>query len=361
MRGITRRTAMASALVLAAMGRTAMADIAKSHYGPPTPKPTNPLAARVYVHSVVTPDLDASIRFYRDGFGLVEGASGTIAPGLPEAIGAGLAGRRYVLMQPAVVEDPDRGVIRLIEAPAGAAANRPRPGAPITDSGLAVMELVNRDRDESYDAVQAAGGRIISRPQYYFFRGIKRLNGVGPEVILPDIDVYSYSAFGPAGEQIFNTYSPNLFPGAWPYAGLHSPFYNTVLISPTRDPVWDFYGKIMGLKPISDIYTAQKAVNILTGADPDVAFLYSALGEGVNFETWAYDKPGKGFWPTSLDRTGLAMITMVVDDPERVRGNAVAAGIPVIGDGMLPLPGHYRPGFYLRGAAGELIEVTGRN
>jgi len=64
-------------------------------------------------------------------------------------------------------------------------------------------------------------------------------------------------------------------------------------------------------------------------------------------------------YPAALDRTGLAMLTMRVNDLAKCRAMCKAAGIAPVGEGALPLPGAAsREGFCLRGAVGELIEVV---
>jgi hypothetical protein len=62
---------------------------------------------------------------------------------------------------------------------------------------------------------------------------------------------------------------------------------------------------------------------------------------------------------TTLYRTGLAMLTMRVNELAKCRAICEAAGMVPVGEGALPLPGvANREGLYLRGAVGELIEVV---
>ncbi len=320
----------------------------------PAPTPTNPLAARANIYTVVTPDMAASIHFYRDvmGYELID--SGALAGPLPTVPGVGFVGRKYALIRPFEAEN---GVVRLLEAPAGAAPNRPRPGALPWDPGFAVIECGARDYDESYRKLTEAGIKTISPPKYYFFHDVEPLPGVvGPPKT--QYDIRSYSPYGPAGEQLFITTNVRDDRPEWKFPGLHSPLGNTVLACLDRGPVWDFYAKIFGLKPTSDIVCQQESTNELIGAPPDTYFRWGGLGQGVSIEWDAYRKPSGTTYPTYLDRTGLAMFTLRVNDIAKVRGACRAAGVELAGEGALPTPDSARPdGFYLRGAVGELIEV----
>jgi hypothetical protein len=66
-------------------------------------------------------------------------------------------------------------------------------------------------------------------------------------------------------------------------------------------------------------------------------------------------------WPTGLDKTGLAMVTIMVDKIAEVKTKLKESGIAVLAEGSLPTPeGKGHEGLYIRGAEGELIEVIGR-
>ncbi len=78
----------------------------------------------------------------------------------------------------------------------------------------------------------------------------------------------------------------------------------------------------------------------------------------MSIEVWEFKAPQGTLYPTSLDRTGLAMLTMRVNDLGKCRELCEANGIAPVGEGALPLNGNAQPeGFTLRGAVGELIEV----
>ncbi len=325
--------------------------------------PTNPLGVRAVIYTIVTPDLPASIHFYRDimGFDLI--GQGRLGGRIPTMAGVGGAGRAYAFIR-TMEPGQEHGILRLLEAPSGARANRPRPGSNIVDPGYAVIECMSRSVDESYRLLTAQGVPTISGPRYYFFNDMKPLPG-GPKEA--DFEIRSYSAFGPAGEQLFIssgvTRDHKPYP-AWSHKGLHDGFIAGVIVSLDRWPVWDFYDSVLGLKPTRDTYSGSEAVNELIGAKPGSNCQFGMLGQGVSMEWWEYhDRPNPPTppFPTSLDRTGHAMTTMMVNDLTEVRERARKAGQKPLGEGALPTPwAEHQDGFYLRGGVGELIEIIGR-
>ena len=311
---------------------------------------SNPLKARIVAFSTVTPDYAASLRFYRDvmGFGLSE--EGRLMHGASSAPGAATLGPRYALLSAA---KSARGCpVRVLEAPPGVGANRPRPTARTFDPGLAVMECGTADPAESYRVLKNAGTPMISSPRYYYFRAIDMGR---------DLDVMSYAPFGPGGEQMFITANLRNDRPEWTTPGLHSNFGSAVIVSLDQRPVEAFYRKTLGLKRISEMDCYQRNANDLMGGPRDNYFLWGFLGDGVSIELEEHKQPEGIVYPTSLDRTGLAMITIAVNDLDRCRAMCREAGIAAVGEGALPLPGRSSPkGFTLRGAVGELVEVVGQ-
>jgi catechol 2,3-dioxygenase-like lactoylglutathione lyase family enzyme len=306
----------------------------------------NPLDARIVVFTVVAPDLAASTKFYRDVMGFAVGAEGVLAAPLSTAPGAGKAGRRYLIFH---VPGSKRGAqIRVLEAPPGATANRPRPEARTWDPGLLVMEGGTKDPAESYARLTAAGVKSISSPRYYPYRGIGM-----------DVDPMSYAPFGPAGEQMFITGSLSNDRPEWTEPGLHTTPGNAAIVSLDQRPVDAFYENALGIKRVNQFVSQQRNCNDLIGAPRDANFLWGNVGKGVSIEVWEFKMPEGTVYPTSLDRTGLAMMTMRVNDLEKCRAMCKAAGIKPVGEGALPMIGNGQPkGFTLRGAVGELVEVV---
>jgi hypothetical protein len=308
---------------------------------------SNPLGAKIVTHTVVSPDMEASVRFYRDVMGYSIGAEGRTAEGQTSAPGAGRGSRRYVIFH---VPNAKRGAtIRVVEAPAGAAPNRPRPEAKTWDPGLLIMECGTSDPVESYHVLKSAGTPTISTPRYYPFRGAGR-----------DLDPMSYAPFGPAGEQMFITANIANNRPAWEEPGLHTVPSSVAIVSLDQRPVDDFYLKAFGMRRTSQLVAQSRNCNDLIGAPADANFLWGNLGTAVSMEVWEFRVPDGTVYPTSLDRTGLAMFTLRVNDLETCRPMCRAAGITPVGEGAWPVLGTERPrGFTLRGAVGELVEVIG--
>ena len=306
----------------------------------------NPLEARITAFTTVSPDVDASIRFYRDVIGLTLADDGVLPNDLANAPGLGKRARRH-----AVLTGPGRSAaVRVLEAPSGARPNRPRPGSSPRDPGLMVMEGGARDPAESYHRLASAGTPMITPPRYYWYRNITWGR---------DIDVMSYSPFGPGGEQMFITANIRGDRPAWPHPGVHSGFHNAAITTLDQRPADAFYEQALGLKRTSQMDSYQVNCNQLIGAPDDAYYLWGNIGSGVSIEVWEYKARTGTLYPTSLDRTGLAMLTMRVNDLAKCRAMCKAAGIQTVGEGALPLPGvASRQGFYLRGAVGELIEVV---
>jgi catechol 2,3-dioxygenase-like lactoylglutathione lyase family enzyme len=337
------------------------------------PLPTNPLAARLAVVTVVTPDMDASLHFYRDLLGYELARRGTLKGRLPTVPGVGEAGRQYAILHAQGASPRDYGALRLLEAPAGAAPNRPRPESQLFNPGLATFQLMTRNDVESYRKMTEGGAKTISPPQFYSFYKDQPMPGVThPEL---DVEVTGYSVFGPAGEQMYSTYGVSLDHKPWPVklpAGLmygtpdvlHSALQGCSIMCLDRWPVWDFYDKAFGIKSTRDTAAEQDGLNTLTGLPPGTYFRFGVMGEETGIEVWEFRHfhPPGTVYPLALDRTGFAMMTLIVDDLERVRAKIAAAGIEPVGVGALPTQtDEYQDGLYLRGAVGELIEVIGRN
>jgi hypothetical protein len=213
------------------------------------------------------------------------------------------------------------------------------------------MEAGMRDPAESYRALANAGTPMISPPRYYFFRA----NGS-----MPDLDVMSYAPFGPGGEQMFLTANIRNDRPDWLEPGLHSTPSNVVIVTLDQRPADAFYANAFGLRRINQMDCQQRNCNELIGAPRDLYFEWGNIGgSGFNMEIWEVRVAEGRVYPTSLDRTGLAMFTVQVRDLERCRAMCMKSGIQPVGAGSLPLPGTEKPsGFTLRGAVGELVEVV---
>ena len=311
------------------------------------PEESNPLEARIVVFTIVSPDVDASIRFYTEVIGMTLVDEGALPADATSAPGVGKAGRRHATLQ--MPEPSESAQVRVLEAPQGAVANRPRPDSGPWDPGLLVMEGTTRDPAESYHRLASANTPVITPPRYYFFRNTTWGR---------DIDVMSYAAFGPGGEQMFITSHVRSDRPEWTLPGLHSGFHNAAITSLDQRPVDAFYEQALGLRRSSQLECYQRNTNELIGAPDDSYFLWGNVGIGVSIEVWEFKAASGTLYPTSLDRTGLAMLTIRVNDLGKCRALCESNGIEPVGEGALPMHGNPgADGFTLRGAVGELIEV----
>ena len=351
-RDVLQASAMAvSAGVLGAAGAKAEASELEPHaqrgYALSPLEDSNPLEARIVVFTTVSPDVDASIRFYRDVIGMSLADEGPLPAEITSAPGAGDAGRRYAILH--MPGSSGSAQVRVLEAPRGAAANRPRPDSGAKDPGLLVMEGGARDPAESFHRLASANTPVITPPRYYYFRNTTWGR---------DVDVMSYAPFGPGGEQMFITANVRSDRPEWTMPGLHSGFANAAITSLDQRPVDAFYEQALGLKRTSQMECFQRNTNQLIGAPDDSYFLWGNVGSGVSIEVWEFKADSGTLYPTSLARTGLAMLTIRVNDLGKCRGMCEANGIEPVGEGALPMHGSAEPdGFTIRGAVGELIEV----
>jgi catechol 2,3-dioxygenase-like lactoylglutathione lyase family enzyme len=360
---INRRSALKTGLAVSAAGLAgAEAAQAQTIPAPDTPltvkgdafhpiPESNPLEARITAFTTVSPDVDASMAFYRDVIGMTVISDQKLPAGLTSAPGIGKdggQGRRHVLLT--MPESVRSAAVRILEAPSGAEPIRPRPDSGPNDPGLLVMEGGTRDPAESYHALASAGTPMISPPRYYFFRNTMWGR---------DVDVMSYAPFGPGGEQMFITSNirSDRPPPRSPF--VHSGFSNAAITSLDQRPVNAFFEKALGLKRTSQMECYQENANQLIGAPPGSYFLWGNVGSGVSIEVWEVKAESGTIRPCWLDKTGLAMLTLQVKDLEKCRAMCADAGIEPVGEGALPNAEHDRPdGFTLRGAVGELLEIV---
>ena len=309
------------------------------------------LREKLWAVTVVTPDIEASIAFYRDALGYELLRRGTLTQPVPAADGAGEVGRAFALLRGSGGE---AGTVRLLAVSGDAAPNRPRPTARAWDPGLAVLEFITTDPERSYAQVTGTGAKTLSKPLPYLFRNAGALG---------DIDVVSYSAFGPAGEQMFITRSVGPKRASVDFDGLHGRVGNVVIPNLERGPVLAFYEAVFGIVAAVDAECLQETVNEIINVPSDTFFQMIMLGrpgETVGIEVEEYRVASGTTYPTSLGRTGLAMATFRVTDLDACRARCLAQGIELEAEGALPLEHDDHPsGFILRGAVGELVEVVG--
>jgi len=309
---------------------------------------SNPLEAKITVFTTVTLDVDASVTFYRDVIGMTVMRDDFVPTDVTTTPGIGRGQRRHVLLD--MPESARTATVRILEAPPGAESIRPRPGSGPNDPGLLVMEGGTRDPCESYHALASVGTPMISPPRYYYFRNTMWGR---------DVDVMSYAPFGPGGEQMFITSNIRSDRPPPRSSKVHSGFSNAAITSLDQRPVNAFFEKALGLKRTSQMECYQKNTNQLIGAPDDGYFLWGNVGSGVSIEVWEVKAESGTVYPCSLDKTGLAMLTIRVNDLAKCREMCAEAGIEPVGEGALPNLQNKGPdGFTLRGAVGELFEIV---
>jgi catechol 2,3-dioxygenase-like lactoylglutathione lyase family enzyme len=328
--------------------------------------PVNPFNVESYVFTIVTAELETSLQFYRDMLGYRVIAAGELGQRLPTVAGAGAPGRRYILLRPVEDFPTERGLLRLLEAPKGAAANRPRPGAASVDGGLVCYQTTTRHWDEAYRHLIARGLTPTSPPLFYPHR---RITPLPDEPAPPRTGSKSLSLYVPGGGE-FLYISCQVDPASLepvastPNRPLFGPISAHVIGMRDRWPFLDFYDKAFGLKSITEGYAGRESINRLCDLPRGTQFQYGFMA-GMCMEWWELRQfrpmPAPA-WPTSLDKTGFAMTTFLVDDLAAIRDRVQANGYALLGQGALPTPdGNDREGFYVRGVEGELYEVIGRD
>ena len=309
---------------------------------------SNPLNAKIITFTTISKDVNKSIQFYRDVIGMTVHEDTFLPKSVSSIDGIGHSDRRHVLLT--MPESPRSAAVRILEAPQSAEPIRPRPNSGPMDPGLLVMEGSTKDPAMSYHKLASAKTPMISPPRYYYFRNTmwKR-----------DIDVMSYSPFGPGGEQLFLTANIRNDRPEREFPGLHGGFSNAAITSLDQRPVNDFFFKTLGLKRTSQMECFQKNTNELIGAPEDTYFLWGNVGSGVSIEVWEVKVDSGIVYPCSLDKTGLAMLTIEVDNLLKCREMCYKSGIKTIGEGTLPNQLNKKPkGFMLRGAVGEIYEIV---
>ncbi len=362
---MNRRT-MIQASAAAAFAATTIPQLANAVEAPPAtraPDASNPYAARPLIFTIVTTDLEASIRFYRDllDHDLID--RGVLGAGAPRELGV-FPGQPYAMLHAQEPVPQERGFIRLIEASRNATPNRPL-SASVMDPGLAAINTKTGDLDASYRRLTAAGVATISKPLLYSHLGVPGLPG-STEGMSRAFEVMTYAAIGPAGERVY--ISRVLTAGGQTIKTvlprMHGVMSSSSVMCLDRWPLWGFYDRALGMKPTKDQYAFEDTLNTIIAAPADTYYRFGSMGDSGGIEWWEFRQappPGR-VYETSLDRTGLALSTLVVDELPNIVKRLNSASIPILAQGSLPVPaGVSSQAIYVRGAVGELIELIGRS
>ena len=333
--------------------------------------PANLFDAQSYIFTVVTKDIGISTQFYCDVLGYAVIGEGALGGNMPTMAGVGEPGRRYALLRAREKIPTERGVIRLLEAPEGAKPNRARPGrgdgpaALGSDGGLAGYLCPTADSKKAYDHLTGLGIETISGPLPYKHRNVTALPG---EPLPNPTASMSLSLYVPGGDEFLYFYCPidpvthepvgkPIFDGLFGTVGPH--------VTGTRDrwPFFDFYENVFGMVSVREGHAGRETLNVLCVLPPRTQFQFGFF-DAMCMEWHEFNqfRPAPApAWPTSLDKTGLAMTTFLVDDLNVIRARAIKHAYPILGEGALPTPeADTRDAFYIRGTEGELYEVIGR-
>lgn len=287
------------------------------------PSALNPLAAWPRAISVVVPDPARASAFYARHCGYT--VSGAGAARL-ERLGA-----------------PD---IRLVRGPPGAAPIRGAGGATPVDPGFAALRCVTADIACTRAELLADDVGEVAEPQSYAF---------GPEQ-RPWASGLLLAVDGPAGERILfdQPFRPDALREPPTKADERTAAVTPILFGFDRWPWLDGIAAALRLRPWMDRFAGQPGLARVAGLPEGGQFRILALGGLEYWEFRSFRPPATPPWPTCLDRTGLAMLTMACVDPAGTQqrlAEAGVAGLDIASDGTPRL----------RGAVGELIEIVGRD
>ncbi len=302
--------------------------------------------------TVITNTWAQSCRLYHDAFGYTLQAEGELTAAQKAMFGSKLG--RYALWG-----FEQGAVVRLIELNDPDA--RPiREGAQPYDPGMAIIEAGTPDVDAAYSRVLRARFGAVSAPKDFYAKG--------PEP-LGEVFMRSVAILGAAGEQVFVTQITQRKGGVSllndkAVAGINVPG-NVAFSLPNRAAIEQFWTPVMGLVPVTDIPMHDPNVPELLGAPADLHFEMVLLGYGltrvgIEFYTFSTYQPPTPYrvFPTSFDKTGLAVATYPTPDVKAAITRLREAGCEIISELGLPNRTTVEPeAVLLRGPVGEIIEL----
>lgn len=303
--------------------------------------------------TVVTNSWEQSCRFYGDALGYNLLGEGQLSTAQKAAFGSKLG--RYSLWG-----YTNGSVVRLIELNDPAA--RPiREGARAYDTGMAVIEGGTPDIMNAYYRVIRSRFGAISAPQNFYVEG--------PEP-LGKILMKSAAFMGPAGEQVFVTEITKREGGTSllkekAVEGINAPG-NVAFCLLNRQPIEQFWGPIVGLRPVNDLPVQDPNAPEIMGGPDNMAFDMLLMGFGMErigmeFHIYEPHQPNYDYrrYPTSFDKTGLAMASWPTSNVQNAAEKLRAANYEVLAEVGLPLRDNPEPAAAVfRGPIGEIIELV---
>ncbi len=302
--------------------------------------------------TVVTNSWEQSCRFYGEALGYNLLGEGELSATQKAAFGEKLG--RYTLW------GYDSGsVVRVLELKDPNA--RPiREGARPYDSGMAVIEGGTPDIGAAYERVLRCRFGAISAPKTFYVEG--------PEP-LGKVLMKSAAFIGPAGEQIFVTEITSRTGGVSllkekAVEGINAPG-NIAFCLVNRQPIEQFWGPLVGLRPVNDLPVEDPNAAEIMGGPAGMSFDMLLMGFGmerIGMEFHIYGPHNAGYeyrtYPTSFDKTGLAMASWPTADVAAAAAQLEAMGHVLISRVGLPLRGNPEPkAAVFRGPLGEIIEL----
>ena len=303
--------------------------------------------------TVVTNTWEQSCRFYRDalGYGLL--GEGELSAVQKAAFGFKL--KRYALWGYS-----NGSVVRLLEL-TDAQARPIREGARALDSGMAVIEAGTPDVMAAYYRVLRCRFGAYSSPQDFYVEG--------PEP-LGKVLMKSVAFVGPAGEQVFVTeitkrQGGNSLLKEKAVEGINAPG-NVAFCLVDRKPIEEFWGPLFGLRPVNDVPLKEPNAPEIMGGPAGMGFDMLLMGFGeerIGMELHIYKPHQPDFdyktYPTSFDKTGLAMASWPTADVATAAQKLKAANCEIVSEVGLPLRDKPEPAaIVVRGPLGELIELV---
>ncbi len=251
---------------------------------------------------VASADVEASVRFHREAFGLevLEERDGTVLLGAPQS--------------PA-------GRLRVVPADGAAPEQDPQ----VWDLGGRLLGIYSRDLDRTRAAIDAAGGASRAPVTYpYGEASLSELVGRGTDGVWWTVPLAVAGAHRPSAAYDADD------------VRLHSELHTAVLVVADHDAAVEVF-TAGGLSVLFDGQMAGAPFDDLVGMPADaglrLTFLVGPGHQPARLEIMSFT--GVPTVDRSADPVGVRRLVLVAADPEAAREAMVAAGAEALGDGVL--------------------------
>ncbi len=303
--------------------------------------------------SIVSNHWEQSMRFYREALGYQLLDEGWLSLAQKKAFGNHLG--HY-----AILGYEEGSVVRLLELEdKRALPNRflARPW----DNGLAVFEAGTPDIERAYWKVLRTRFGATTVPVEF--------EAEGPEP-LGKVAMKSTGFIGPVGEQVFVTQILHRKGGQSllqesSVKGINTPL-NVVISMKNREPIEQFWEKILGIHPVNDLPLRQPEAAMIMGGPADMGFDMLLMGHGterIGLEQHVYGTyhPDYSYeiFPCTFEKTGLASAAWRCPDLGEAEKRFQENGYQIISRVALPLRSKREtPAVVVVGPLGEIIELV---